>query len=127
MWQVQYEDGQVGGGVTVTCAQCGQAMCWLCKEPIMEHDHVVRRHKLLYSSSVCVKTAFQKVYGVSLCSLKPVIIDSSYFSKGYNNTSTSSNGNDNIAKETGFEMYVMEDGFRFDVGDMTAVAIVDDQ
>lgn len=102
---------KVGGCVTIICSRCGMSMCWLCEAPIKEYDHVAKRHRLLYSSCVSVKTALQKEYGVSLCSLKPVILDSSYFSKGY--------------KESSFEVYVMEDGFRFDVKNMYAVAISD--
>ena len=99
---------KAGGCVTVACDKCGNVFCWICEASNTDQDHVVKQHRLLYSSSVNIKRALQKLYGVRLCSLKLVDLEDSYLSKG-------GNGSGSV------EVYVMEDGFDFDVNEGIAV------
>ncbi|MPC65758.1 hypothetical protein E2C01_059894 [Portunus trituberculatus] len=101
---------KAGGCMTVTCVNCGNVFCWICEASNTDQNHVVTQHRLLYSSCVSIKRALQKLYGMRLCSLKLVDLTDSYLSKG-------GNGGDSV------EVYVMEDGFDFDVNEGVAVAV----
>nr|BDT63501.1 MAG: wsv166-like protein [Pasiphaea japonica whispovirus] len=98
---------KAGGCVTITCLKCQKVygtittVCWICKEKITESDHVLVKHRLLYSECISTKLALEKLYNIKLCSLDSRHIKSSYL-----------NGEGEVE---GVQCYVMQDGFTFNV------------
>nr|WUY11225.1 hypothetical protein [White spot syndrome virus]WUY11397.1 hypothetical protein [White spot syndrome virus]WUY11568.1 hypothetical protein [White spot syndrome virus] len=108
---------KLGGCITMTCYDCSgrrdgypTVFCWICEDEITNPDHILIDHKLLYSDCKSTKAALEKVYNCTLCCLALRKCSDSYLSKQRGG-----------GEEEEIEIYVMEDGFEFDVHTKTAV------